>query len=216
MNFNGFSRKLFDFWVQLKDNNSLATAGQNAAGYKEYIMAPLEALYLDLIPVMNEISDDFVLSPRRCISSPYTDRRFSPQTPIKEYMYLRFLTAKSDAVPGFYFDMGTRYYSYGIRIYKSAAASMEKIKANIAKNSVACDKILADVEKGGYRIIGKPYKRDHFPTVEEPAVKRLLNHGEFYIGKEVAVSQAIFSRALYDELAEGYLRLAPMFHLLDI
>ena len=88
--FSGFSKQLPDFWFDLHFNNNVESEAELKDKYKKYITTPLADLYEALVPTVLDISENVELSPARCISSPYTDRRFSHDTPFKEYMYLRF------------------------------------------------------------------------------------------------------------------------------
>ena len=130
--FNGFQKEFVDFLIQLSFENTIEKQAENLKSYKKFISSPLNELYNDLLPVACEINPTFETKPARCISTPYTDRRFSPNTPLKEYMYLRFKqSGKSKDIVGLYFDMGADMYSYGLRVYKQTSGGFQNIKNNI-------------------------------------------------------------------------------------
>ena len=82
--FSGFSKQLPDFWFDLHFNNNTESEAELKDQYKKYIINPLANLYEALVPTVLDIWENIELSPSRCISSPYTDRRFSRGVPFKE------------------------------------------------------------------------------------------------------------------------------------
>lgn len=213
--FSGFSKKLPDFWFDLHFNNSVENESELKDQYKKYITNPLSDLYETLVPTVLDISENVELSPARCISSPYTDRRFSRGTPFKEYMYLRFKQkGKRTDIPGFYFDMGAEYYSYGLRVYKQTANGLSQMKEQLSRYEETVSSVLDTVLENGYEIIGEDYKKDHFPDMKECSLKMLLNKKSFYIGKEISVNASVYKEDLADEIAECFKQMQDIFRIL--
>lgn len=212
--FCGFPEALADFWFELHEKNTVQDADVIKEQYRLLITEPLAALYDALLPTVLAISEHLELHPARCISSPYTDRRFSRGTPFKEYMYLRFKqSGKKEDVPGLYFDMGVQMYSFGLRIYKQTAQGMQRMRENLLDHREAAEDALEAVQAAGFVVIGEDYKTDHFPDVADGALKALLNKRSFHIGKNVDVSQSIFTVALADEISAGFRQMAQIFRL---
>ena len=92
--FKGFHKSTDKFLFELQFCNTIQKQSENLVQYKKYITEPIHLLYFDLLDIVNQFDVDFETKPARCISTPYTDRRFSPTVPLKEYMYLRFRQAK--------------------------------------------------------------------------------------------------------------------------
>ena len=213
--FTGFSKKLPRFWFDLHCNNNMENEAEWKDIYKKYVTNPLTDLYEALVPIVSDISENVELSPARCISSPYTDRRFSYHTPFKEYMYLRFKQkGKKTDVPGFYFDMGAEYYSYGLRVYKQTAKGISQMREQIALHEETVASVLEAVLENGYEIIGEDYKKDHFANVESRNVKMLLNKKSFYIGKRIYVNASVYTKEFADEIAECFRQMSSIFYLL--
>ncbi|MGN0521173.1 MAG: DUF2461 family protein, partial [Eubacterium sp.] len=173
-----------DFLIQLSLENTIKKQNDNLANYKKYITAPLNQLYEALLPVICNINPRLDTKPARCISTPYTDRRFSPTIPLKEYMYLRFKqNDKADNIAGLYFDMGADKYSYGLRIYKQTASGFQRLKDRVIENPDKFEKELKSIALSGYRIIGQKYKKDHYPEIKNEALNDFLNRKNFYLSK---------------------------------
>lgn len=110
-NFKGFDKETNNFLFELQFCNTNDRQSENLVKYKKYITEPINLLYFDLLEIVNQFDMDFETKPARCISSPYTDRRFSPNVPLKEYMYLHFRQAnRKTNIFGLYFDMGCDAY----------------------------------------------------------------------------------------------------------
>lgn len=212
---NGFQKDFVDFLIQLSFENTIEKQAENLKSYKKFISSPLNELYNDLLPVACEINPAFETEPARCISTPYTDRRFSPNTPLKEYMYLRFKqSGKSKDIVGLYFDMGADMYSYGLRVYKQTSGGFQNIKNNIIDNQNEFLDELNIILNNGYEIIGDKYKKDHYPDINNELLNDFLNRKSFYICKERSLNDDVFTPKLANEISQGFLQLKNFVNLI--
>lgn len=212
--FNGFPREMLGFLTELSLNNTVYDIPENLKKYKACITEPLISLYKALLPVA-ESFEKLETKQSKCVSTPYTDRRFSPDTPLKEYMYIRFKQCgMEEDVPGLYFDMGADFYSYGLRIYNQTAKGMDRLRAKILEKPAAFTRALENILSSGFEIIGDRYKKDRYPELPDSIIKDLLNRKRFYIGKDVPVSEKIFTPSLAGEITDGFLKMKDMLELL--
>lgn len=215
--FQGFSSEMPDFLFRLQFHNTIDEQADNLIIYKQLISKPLRELYETLLPIIYELDADLETRPARCISTPYTDRRFSPSVPLKEYMYLRFKQRnKTRDIPGLYFDMGCEYYSYGLRVYKQTSRGMDAIRERIAATPEQFCNMLDDLNTKRFTVFGESYKTDHCPWLAEGSAKDLYNRRSFYIGKNVPIGEHAFSAKLAEELTEGFRAVAPLLSLLSV
>jgi uncharacterized protein (DUF2461 family) len=213
--FNGFPKEFVDFYIQLSFENTIAKQSENIVNYKKFIMEPLNQLYYELLPVACEINPSLETKPARCISTPYTDRRFSPATSLKEYMYLRFKqSGKNNDIVGLYFDMSADMYSYGLRIYKQSASGFQKIKDLALKKPKVFEKEIENIISNGYEIVGDKYKKDHYPQIKSDVLNDFLNRKTFYISKKVKLNDKVFTKELADEITEGFYQLKNFINLI--
>lgn len=214
-NFNGFNRETNNFLFQLQFCNSIEKQSENLVKYKEYITIPANELYLDIVEVIGDFNVNFDLKPAKSISTPYTDRRFSPSVPLKEYMYIRFRqSGKLKNIIGLYFDMGSEMYGYGLKIYKPTAAGMDVIREKIENNAELCSDLLKALCDYGFNISGKKYKTDHFPYMHKGLVKDLLNMSSFEISISKPVNENVYSNILFSEVSDAFIALKPFIELL--
>ena len=202
-NFKGFDKNTCDFLFGLQFCNTIANQGVNILKYKKYITEPLNLLYCDLFDVVDKFDMSFETKPQRCISTPYTDRRFSPTVPLKEYMYLRFRQAgrKTDRI-GLYFDMGC--YGYGLQIYKPTANGMDIMRNKISNNAEEFSELIDKLTNKGFEMKGAKYKKDHYPGLSDYSAKEILNRKSFNICKVKAVDEMVFSDKLFYEVSEAF------------
>ena len=214
-NFKGFNRETNKFLFELQFKNTIDKQSENLLKYKEYITEPINLLYLDLIDTISSFRVDFETKPARCISTPYTDRRFSPTVPLKEYMYLRFrqVNRKTDML-GLYFDMGSEAYGFGLKIYKPTAKGLDLLREKISNNTELFSNLIDELIDKGFDVCGEKYKRDHFPEISECSAKELLNMKTFSISKCKAVDDNVYTAELGTELTEAFMDLKEFVELL--
>ena len=214
-NFIGFPEEFADFLFSLQFNNTIDRLPENKPVYQRLISEPLALLCGALAPAALSVSDTLMTKPSKCVSTMYSDMRFSRNTPLKGYMYIRFREPASEKdILGLYFDMGCDYYSYGLRIYKQTSAGMERIRNYALENKQAFIRELESIKTLGLSIKGEPFARDHFPDIENAALKELLNSRSFYIGRDCPISGAVFSGDLQKEISNGYGGLKGLYPLL--
>jgi uncharacterized protein (DUF2461 family) len=203
--FNGFPREMPDFLFRLRFNNTIEKQAENIAIYRELVTKPLTDLYEALLPEVLKISSRLDTGRSRCVSTPYTDRRFAKNVPLKEYMYIRFKCGggKTD-IPGLYFDMGCDYYSYGLRIYKQTSHGSDMLRCAISDATDVYSEAIDCTLKQGFKIIGDKYKTGKYPSLPQSSAKELLNHKNYYIAKTVPLNDNIFTSALASELKQGF------------
>lgn len=215
-NFKGFDKNTNDFLFELQFCNTIQKQAENLAKYKKYITEPINLLYLDLLDAVNQFDVDLETKPARCISTPYTDRRFSPTVPLKEYVYLRFrqVKRKTDML-GLYFDMGSECYGYGLQIYKPTAKGMDLLREKIIENAELFSHMLDELKEKGFAIKGESYKKDHYPNLAECSAKNMLNMKSFNIFRSKPVNETVYTEKLKAEIENAFLDLKDFFELLD-
>jgi uncharacterized protein (DUF2461 family) len=205
-----------EFLENLKFCNTMEAQSENIVEYKKLITEPLGLLYETLLPTVVSVSDRLDTKKQRCVSSPYTDRRFSPKTPLKEYMYIRFRQyGREEDVPAIYFDMGADYYSYGLWIYKATPRFAESLREKVLKSPEKYASALETALSAGLTLGGESYKKDRVPEMPDSPLKSLLNRKRFYIGRDFPVGENVYTPAFADEIAGVFMTLKSMLNLLE-
>jgi len=213
--FNGFPREFQDYLFSLQFNNTVALLPENKPVYKRLITEPLTLLFHGLTQTALSVSDSLITNPSKCVSTMYSDMRFSRDAPLKGYMYIRFREPSGEKdVLGLYFDMGCEYYSYGIRIYKQSSAGMERIRQYATENSRTFTLELEKLSRIGMAVIGDKFSKDRYPDVQNAALNDFLNKRNFYIGHNCPINETVFNGQLRDEIADAYIELKSIYDLL--
>jgi len=211
----GFPREFADFLFRLQLNNTVAAMEENKVDYKRLITEPLMQLYNALTPAAAAVSETIITRPSKCVSTMYSDMRFSRDKPMKEYMYIRFREAGRESdILGLYFDMGRERYSYGLRIYKQTAAGMGRIRDGILANRQTFARELSAVKDLGMTVNGGLFAKDRFPDIEDDVIKNLLNRKHFYISKDCPVGDSVFCDGLANEISLAFAGLKGLYRLI--
>jgi len=213
--FEGFPRDFADFLFSLRFRNTIDLLSENKATYKRLITDPLTLLFSDLVKAALAVSDSLIVKPSKCVSTMYSDMRFSRATPLKEYMYIRFREPEREKdIIGLYFDMGCEGYSYGIRIYNQTSEGMAGIREGVLAKRREFERELEKLSRSGMTIVGNKYAKDHYLEIKDMAAKELLNMRNFHMCWDRAINEAVFSRALLEEISGAYTKLGTIFALL--
>lgn len=215
MNFTGFPRNLQDFLFELQFNNSRGKAPEYKDRYKQIMTEPLTRMHADLAGVAMEVDASIEVKPSRCISKMYNDLRYSADTPIKEYVYLRFreATPREENVPGLFFDMGIDAYRFGMCVYRFGTAGMGAIREHVLEHPGDWERALHALDY--IQIKGEDYKKDHFPQLPDGPLKSFLNKRSFYAAAERPVNEVVYTPKLVEEVADGFRKAGPLFRLCE-
>ncbi len=209
--FRGYSPQLPEFLARLQLDNTTANQAANAAQYRRLLTEPTTALYEALLPTVTRLCPALDCKPSRCVSSPYTDRRFSRDKPLKEYIYLRFrLLNRAEDVTGFYFDLGMTHYGFGLKRYHQTAEGMARLRERLTEKLPTVERVLEPLVRAGFTFPEEAFRRDHYPTLADGAAKQLLNRRFFCVEKTGPTDPAAFDPALADQIAAGFALLAPL------
>lgn len=210
--FDGFPKEFVSFLSSLQFSNTTKLLNENKPAYKRLITEPLTLLFNELTQTALSVSDTIITKPSKCVSAMYNDMRFSRDTPLKEYMYIRFREPSGDKdILGLYFDMGCDYYSYGIRIYKQTSAGLGRIRENAIKNRRIFTRELKKLNETGMTIIGDKYVKDHYPEINDETIKDFLNRKNFYIGRDCPINESVYNGKLKNEIEEAFIQLKGIY-----
>ena len=150
MAFEGFDKRFFGFFKELKDNNEREWFQANKVRYEEDVLSPLSAFVEAMAPRLAKISPHYVADPRPrggSIFRIYRDLRFAKGgKPYKENagVHFRHEAGKDAHAPGFYVHIEMDRLFFGGGIWKPPAPELKKIREAIAEKPDAWDKVIKD------------------------------------------------------------------------
>ncbi len=209
--FTGFSRETIDYFIQISLENSKQKYLELKPVYERAVKAPLRELYETLLPGLLPVAPDVCARASRCVSGAYNDARFSPVTPMKNYVYLHFMqdTARENDVPGFFFDAGADGWRCGLQLYHRTTAGMRAVNEHAKANEAALQSVLRALPSA-LVFEGDRYKRDRSDGMDDPA-------RDFLLCKRIALvyapkaPDAFFTPGLADEITRVFTACAPLY-----
>ncbi len=222
--FQGFPKECLRFFEQLRNNNNKTWFDLHKADYENHVLNPARAFVSEMGLRLLEIAPTIHARPQvnGSIFRIYRDTRFSrDKTPYKDHLGIFFWEGpggKTDS-PGFYFHVEPGKLLLGAGLYRFGKSHLEAYRRAVAdpKKGPALEKALKTVEKKGYEIGGRHYKR--VPRGFEPDHPRadLLRHNGVHAGLDLDIPKAFFGPELTDLVYGHYKKLAEMHRwLLDL
>ncbi|MBE0536117.1 MAG: DUF2461 domain-containing protein [Phycisphaerae bacterium] len=218
--FAGFSRKAFRFLKDLGANNDKRWFAAHRGEYETYLLAPLRALVTDMADFMLDIDLSLEVAPavNKTISRIHRDTRFSnDKSPFRDRMWVVFKRPGKDWSSrsiGYFLEINSTWYRYGLGFYDAAADIMTRFRSQIDEDPEAFLKAVAWFEgQDVFELEGEAYKRHKGPDKPEP-LRTWYNYKSFYLTCNRKIDEAILSERLVDDLMEGFGMTAPLYRYL--
>lgn len=211
-----FSMKTIDFLTENRINDSKTWFEEHKAEYKKLVTEPFCEIIEKLSPVLAQIDDEIVCSPR-CISRIYRDVRFSNDKSLfRDSMWCSFRHPRQprEPMPELYFAISPDGFEFGCGFYCAGTANMEAMRSLILsgdKSFKAADKAYRSAD----RLVmgGDSYKKSRFPDRPENE-REWLDRKNIYFNCGTNDPTIVFGDDLADYIAEGFNQCAPIFHFL--
>jgi uncharacterized protein (TIGR02453 family) len=172
--------ELFDFFLELKQNNSKEWFRDNKERYEHMVRLPLQRFIMDFEQPLRRISPHFRADPRPVGGSLfriYRDVRFSPdKSPYKTHGGIQFRHEQGKDVhaPGFYLHLEPANVFAAVGIWRPGSATLGRIREAISADPPAWVRVKTNPEFNKvYELGGESLKRapqgydpDH-PQIED-------------------------------------------------
>ncbi|HEX9080075.1 MAG TPA: DUF2461 domain-containing protein, partial [Desulfuromonadaceae bacterium] len=187
--------------------------------YEEHLLEPLKALVSDLAGPMLAIDPELVTIPAvdRTISRIYRDTRFSRnKSPYKTCLWITFKRQSPDwkTAPCFFFEIRADCYRYGMGFYGAERETMDNLRRYIENKPAEFRRAVACLGKQGTFVLeGERYKRPLDPALPDD-LQEWHQRKNVYVVRNRVADGRLFTRAICDDLREGFRLLAPVYELL--
>lgn len=182
--------------------------------YARAVRAPLLALHEELLPTVLRIDPAICARPARCVSGAFNDMRFSPQNPLKTYLYLHFVAERGrpDNLPGFFMDADARSFRYGLTLYHATPAFMNALRREACDAPRAITDALQTALRSGHAFAwtGDVYRRDRYASVPEP-LHAFLAQKRWCLACTPSNAAPLYTPALIPLLQDAFTALAPLY-----
>ncbi|HYE83958.1 MAG TPA: DUF2461 domain-containing protein [Clostridia bacterium] len=213
--FQGFSIETVNYLKGLKENNNKQWFEENRDRYKEYLLAPMQQLVLELGPHMLSIDPLFEVSPRKSMSRINRDVRFSnDKSPYRANMWISFKRVYLDwkEEPVYFFEIFPDYYRYGMGFYNIPKEALYTLRSMIGEKKKEFNKVHSLYKKQNtFLIEGDKYKRIINPELTEE-LNDWYQRKEIYFVCNRKIDSRLFSSGLVKDITDGFKLLEPMYN----
>ena len=211
--FQGFPQSAMEFFMAIRFNNNREFFQENRGWYEESVRSPARALAAALAESVQSLDPALETRPERVVSRINRDVRFSnDKSPYRDYIWLAFRRPGADrkTTLGVYFDISDQGASYGMGFYDENRPLMNALRRRILTEP---DAVLALTEPAleRFTLHANQFRRILVPEQVPEPLKVWYALKGFYLERETADFDLIRSPALAGEVAEGFLRLKPLY-----
>jgi len=215
--FTGFTQETFNFFAGLKENNYKPWFEEQRQVYEKEVQQPLKALVLAMTPAMYSIDSQMDFRSNKIISRIYRDIRFSKdKSPYKTNMWITFQRIIPDweGFPGFYMEITSDSYQYGMGLYMAKKNVMDEYRAKIEYEPEQFRQMTEDlIAKHRFVLGGDEYKRpinNSLPDYFQTWVQRK----SIYLYKVCPIGKELFDEGFAQHLAKEFTLLQPLYEFM--
>lgn len=214
--FQGFTDRMFEFFMAIQFNNNREFFHENHEWYEEAVRTPLRELAAELAPVVEKLDSELECRPEKVVSRINRDIRFSnDKSPYRNYMWLAFRRPgdERNTSLGAYFDISCQGGAYGVGIYNECRPYMNGIRGRLLREEENFLNAWLPV-KARFELCGNRFKRMTVPEgMHEEAARWYLLRG-FYVERSLSDFDLLCSPRLVDEIRDGFEALEPLYRFL--
>ncbi len=216
--FNGFPKEAFTFLRGLARNNAKAWFDEHRKEYDEYLMEPAKAFVLAMGERFESFAPSVVVEPRvnGSIRRINRDVRFSKdKRPYKTWLDMQFWEGEDKRCghASFFCRIEADKLYLGAGMYEFPKGQLEAYRNAVADDATgrALAKTVAKLEKAGYPVGGKHYKRVPRGFAADHDRADLLMHSGLFAIKEIKRPQEIHSKKFLAFCTGHYKKVLPLF-----
>jgi len=215
--FTGFTPETFNFFAGLKENNYKPWFEEHKQVYEQEVLQPLRALVHAMTPAMYSVDSQMIFQPNKVVSRIYRDIRFSSdKSPYKTNMWLSFQRKVADWLnfPGFYLEITSDCYQYGMGLYMAKKNVMDDYRAKIEYEPDNFRQMTEDlIDKHRFTLGGDEYKRPLINNLTE-FFQQWIQRKSIYLYKTCPIGNEMFDEGFANHLFQEYILLQPFYNFL--
>jgi uncharacterized protein (TIGR02453 family) len=209
-----FEKEFILFFKELAANNDRDWFAANKKRYETVVKKPMEVFVADVIKALVKLDKNLAIEPKDAIFRINRDIRFSKdKSPYKLNASAAISRngRKDMEYPGIYIELGPEKLALAGGIYMPSKETLENMRAAIAKNPTAFNKIVEgpDFEKHCGKIQGETNKIIPAEFREAAEKCKLIYNKQFYYWTELSPT-LITGDKLMDKIVETYKASQPL------
>jgi uncharacterized protein (TIGR02453 family) len=210
--FAGFYPETLDFFQQIRFHNEKPWFEAHRDDFEAYVKSPMEALALDLEPLMQRMDPRLDLRLHRIVSRIYRDARYAKGQPYRDHMWMSYKPVGKSNSEAFtyYFFIEESAWGMGVGLYNRVPDIQEGFRRRLMTEGERWREILADPDMKEFTVSGDSPRRK--PSVELPEdLMRWYAYRKFSFDQTQPISPMVFSAGLLDRVWEGFTQLEPVY-----
>ncbi len=214
--FSGLTEDTYRFFMEIGFHNDRAFFEANRDRYRKSVQEPLWQLTEAIAPAALDVDPNFETRPSRVVSRIRRDTRFSRDKSLyRDHAWLCFKYPQTATSEEFvlYAEFNIDSYGYGMGMYAPSAARMAEIRSRILARPNVFLKAANAPGLQKFTLVGETYKRPKCPDAPDALQPWLNRKAISYCFASPDVKQT-YSRALVDEITEGFFALKEMYRLI--
>jgi uncharacterized protein (TIGR02453 family) len=215
--FQGFPKDTFKFLKDLNENNKKEWFHAHRNDYEEYYMKPARKFVIDTGSALKKIAPAIQFEPRvnGSIRRINRDIRFSPdKTPYKDHIGIWFWEGESrkGAISGFYFHLSSKTLGMGVGAHTFEKETLKLYRERVTNPKIGNKLIKAinTVEKAGYNVHGKTYKKIPRGFEAKEPYSDLLLYKTIWASYAEKLPSSIHSPGFIDHCIDRWKKFKPL------
>ncbi|MDR3085682.1 MAG: DUF2461 domain-containing protein [Christensenellaceae bacterium] len=218
MEFQGFPKEMFEFFMAISFNNNIEFFEENRKSYEKNVKRPLYAFAEGLAPAALEVDAGMEVRPSKAVSRLRRDTRFTrDKLPYRDHMWIGFRRQGSPKGECFslYFEIGCEALRYGAGWYDDDARRAKVLRAAILRRQRDFQSIAEDPALNREFVLKtSPYKRIELPDGLPRSLVPYYTAKGFYFEHEEATGAQALSPALLSQVSKGFLVLKSVYQFM--
>lgn len=217
--FQGFPEETIRFFLDLRFHNEVPWFHAHRQEYESFIREPFRQFIEAMTPTVAMIADDMEVRPNKCLARINRDIRFTrDKSPYRDHMWLLFRRsgeAREHSVM-YWFELSPEAVEWGLGFWGYNRPAMDALRRRMIKKPAEVRRVLraCGIPDETLHIYGDRYRNLKPPDGMAADLAMLYPCKEIYVKRIGTPLSACYSPQIIQTVAEDFLRLKPLYHLL--
>ena len=214
--FSGFYPETLQFFTDLRFHNEKAWFDAHRDDFEAYVKSPMEALAMDLEPLMARIDPSLDLSLRRVVSRIYRDARYARGVPYWDHMWMSYkpMGKTNSECFAYYFFIRDDAWGCGVGFYDKVPEMIDAFRARLLREPEAWRQCLLIPGVSDFEVGGKSMRRPKETDLPEDT-KPWYQFQHFYFERMFPITPEVYSADLRLHVERLFKALEPVYRFVQ-
>lgn len=217
--FSGFPEETIRFFLDIRFHNEVPWFHAHREEYEAYIRKPFRELIEALAPTALSIAEDIETLPGKCLARINRDIRFTrDKSPYRDHMWLLLRRAGEPREHSvmYWFELSPEAVEWGVGFWDYNRPAMDALRRRMVQKPAEVRRVLRScgIPDDTLKIYGDRYRSMKPPEGMPAELAMLYPCKELYVKRVGTPLRLCYSPRLVDTVAQDFLRLSPLYHLL--